>query len=194
MLTQPELRKLRRVTGQGKDEAMKTGKRTAVVDWFLICLGLETGLRVQEMTDLKYKDFHTAEGRKSIRVRRGKGGKPRTVYIREAFVENIKEFLSWKNEHGESVEPEASVFSIAGRKMSKRALQKSYDRSKEKAGIKQPDKIGIHSLRHTYATYLLAATGNLRFVQRQLGHASIKTTEIYSHILDAMKLVEKLYA
>ena len=80
--------------------------------------------------------------------------------------------------------------------MGKRALQKSYQRSMDRAGITQPHGVGIHSLRHTYASFLYKASkGNLRLVQRQLGHASIKTTEIYAHLFDQeiQKAVSRLY-
>ena len=79
----------------------------------------------------------------------------------------------------------------------KRALQKSYKRSLERAGIKQAKGVGIHSLRHTYASFLLKASKfNLRLVQRQLGHESVKTTEIYAHVFDVdmEKALGRLYA
>ena len=80
--------------------------------------------------------------------------------------------------------------------MTKRALQKSYKRSLAKAGITQSRGVGIHSLRHTYASFLLKASKfNLRLVQRQMGHASSKTTEVYAHVFDQdmEKALERLY-
>jgi len=194
VLTNRQRQRLRRSCQRYREKALKAGRRTEIKDWFVVCLGLETGLRVQEMALLKVEDLRITDGHRSVRVKRGKGGQARTVYVRQAFVEMAADFLAWKKEQGESISDDTPVFSTRGQSMTTRGLQKSYDRSRKRAGVVQQFGVGIHSLRHTFATCLLAATGNLRFVQRQLGHASVRTTEIYSHILDALNLIEKIYA
>jgi len=193
VLTDSQRRTLRRSCRDHKEKALKAGRTTEVKDWFVVMTGLETGLRVDEMAKLVVSDLQMKSGHKSVRVRCGKGGRRRVVVVRRAFVEMANEFLEWKGKQGESLSDDAPVFSTKGRPMTCRGLQKAYDRSRRRAGVVQEKGVGIHSLRHTFATNLLSGTRNIRFVQRQLGHASVRTTEIYSHILDALMLIEKLY-
>ncbi|MDD5677055.1 MAG: site-specific integrase [Kiritimatiellae bacterium] len=184
-LNEAELHRLTRIAGKEKDKALSTGRKTPVKDWFLVCVATETGLRVQEIADLCCGDFQMNNGHSAVLVRKGKGGKKRLVHIRAAFCATVQEFINWKRSQHESVEPDAPVFCVNGRRMSKRALQKSYKRILAKAGISQARGVGIHSLRHTYASFLLKASKfNLRLVQRQLGHESTKTTEAYTHVFD----------
>ena len=196
-LTEEELRKLIRITGKEKDKALNAGRKTPVKDWFLVCVAVETGLRVQEIADLSCGDFQMNNGHSAVLVRNGKGGKKRLVHIRDEFSDKALDFFKWKRNQHESTEQDAPLFCVNGRRMTKRALQKSYKRSLAKAGISQAKGVGIHSLRHTYASFLLKASKfNLRLVQRQMGHASSKTTEVYAHVFDQdmEKALGRLYA
>jgi len=196
-LTEVELRRLIRITSKEKDRALRTARKTPVKDWFLVCVAVETGLRVQEIADLSCGDFQINRSNSAVLVRNGKGGKKRLVHIRDAFCEQVLGFFEWKRSQRESVEPDAPLFCVNRRRMTKRALQKSYKRSLAKAGITQSRGVGIHSLRHTYASFLLKASKfNLRLVQRQMGHASSKTTEVYAHVFDQdmEKALGRLYA
>lgn len=196
-LTEAELRRLVRITGKEKDKALNAGRKTPVKDWFLVCVAIETGLRVQEIVDLSCGDFQMNKGHSAVLVRNGKGGKKRLVHIRDEFRDKIMDFFDWKRGQRGSVEPEVPLFCVNGRRMTKRALQKSYTRSLARAGISQAKGVGIHSLRHTYASFLLKASKfNLRLVQRQLGHESSKTTEVYAHVFDQdmEKALGRLYA
>lgn len=175
---------------------MRNGKKPAVKDWFLICVATETGLRVQEIADLSCGDIHSDGEWRVVAVRNGKGGKPRLVSVRKEFIADFRSFLAWKHRQGESIEKNASLFVTRGRRMTKRALQKAYDRTLARVGISQPLGVGIHSLRHTYASFLLKASRfNLRLVQKQLGHASVRTTEAYTHVFDPdmREAVKRLY-
>ena len=83
---------------------------------------------------------------------------------------------------------------LKGDKISKRSLQKFFKIILEKA--KLPSHYYIHCLRHTYATFLLKASNyNFKFVQEQLGHSSIITTQVYTSVIESegKKAVEKLY-
>ncbi len=195
-LTEAEIKRLKRIVTRQKEQALKTGRRAPVIDWLLICVAMETGLRVQEIADLCCGDIEAKGDRMAVVVRNGKGGKPRLVTVRKEFIALAAEYLAWKRSKGEPTSKDDPLFSTNGRRMSKRALQKSYRRSIERAGIMQPPGVGIHSIRHTYASFLLKASKfNLRLVQRQLGHASMRTTEVYAHVFDPdmRKAVEKLY-
>lgn len=195
-LSEAEIKRLRRTANRLKDQALKTDKRAPVIDWFLICVAMETGLRVQEIADLCCGDIEAKGDRMAVMVRNGKGGKPRLVTVRREFIENSLLYLAWKRKHCEQTGKDDPLFSAGARRMGKRALQKSYRRSIDRAGIKQPPGVGIHSIRHTYASFLLKASKfNLRLVQRQLGHSSMRTTEVYAHVFDPdmRKAVSKLY-
>jgi len=70
--------------------------RTRFREWFLTELGLEAGLRVQEMADLRCSDLILPSGSPAVRVRNGKGGKERTVEISNTFADECHSFLAWK--------------------------------------------------------------------------------------------------
>lgn len=184
-LTEGELRRLIRIMEKEKDKAFNEDRKIPVKDWFLVCVAVETGLRVQEIADLSCEDFQINRSHNAVLVRNGKGGKKRLVHIRDEFRDKALDFFKWKRNQHESTEQDAPLFCVNQRRMTKRALQKSYKRSLAKAGISQTKGVGIHSLRHTYASFLLKASKfNLRLVQRQLGHESSKTTEVYAHVFD----------
>lgn len=193
-LTEAELRCLFRTSDQEKTNALAAGRSVAVKEWFLIYLAAHTGLRVQEIADLSCGDF-SLNGM-YVLVRHGKNNKARVVHVNEDFNQHTQHFLAWKRDQGDDVSEHAPVFSVKGRRMTTRALQKAYHRVIQKAGIVRPKGYGIHSLRHTYACFLLKASKfNLRLVQKQLGHASTRTTEIYADIFstDMQRAVARLY-
>lgn len=148
------------------------------------------------MAALVHEDLHVELKRPFVYVRNGKGGKPRPVLIRKEFVETVREFIAWKETLGESMLADAPVFlsSATGKPMTKRALQDAFNRACSVANVKDHS---IHDARHTYASELYRASGgNLRLVQKQLGHARITTTQVYADVFDedATRAVEMLYA
>lgn len=190
-----EVRKLKRACAKGRDEALSKGNLPAVRDWFMVMLGLNTGLRVEEMRELSCGDLHIDRDDSSLSVRKGKGNRPRTVRISVKFRHDCKWFINWKRERGHKISPDEPLFTnIRGRHLSKRALQKAFKKCMQRAGL--PGHYSIHSLRHTYATHLLKAGNyNLRLVQEQLGHSSVRITEVYTSLIDSdvKKAVERLY-
>lgn len=157
----------------------------------MVELGLFTGLRVCEMVNLKITDVRIQEEQSFLMVQAGKGNKPRTVYFSEAFKQECLFYLQWK----ERRIPGTYLFANReGRQLSKRILQKSFKKCLEMAGLES--HYSIHSLRHTYGSHLYKASGhNLRLVQEQLGHSSIRTTQIYASLMDeeVKKSLEELY-
>ena len=123
---------------------------------------------------------------RSVVVRNGKGNKRRVVRISKAFKRQCSRFLKLKQEMGEPTQPEAAVFfsrHYGKKSLTARALQRRFKRVMEKLNF--PTHYSIHALRHTYGTQLCRASGyNLRLVQQQMGHSSIKSTQVYLHVED----------
>jgi len=188
-LTDEEVRRLRKVS------ATRKAKRITVRDRLIINLALFTGLRVKEIADLKCGDIMTNEVGSFIIVRQGKGNRPRLVHFNGELKTHLKAFLEWKLTQGEGVQPPDPLLFSRYRlgPLSKRAVQRAFERTSQAAGITGHS---FHHLRHTYASHLYRASNyNLRLVQKQLGHASIRTTQIYADVFenDLKQALEKLY-
>jgi len=190
-----EVKKLLLSCKRAKTLALKTGRTVAIRDWFMIELGLNTGLRVEEIRNLMVRDLNIQQNQASLVVRKGKGGKSRVVYINSGFKNTCRWFIGWKLSKGQ--ETRAGDYLLTknnGRQLSKRALQKAFKRCVKRAGLS--GYYSIHSLRHTYGTHLyMASNHNLRLVQEQLGHSSVRITEVYASLIDVdvQKAVERLY-
>jgi len=186
-----KVKKLRKTCERAKDLALKNNQIIPVRNWFMVELGLFTGLRVGEMANLQQDAIHLQEEQSSLTVRKGKGDKPRAVYFSEAFKNECLFYLEWK----EKRIPEMYLFANReGKQLSKRTLQKAFKKCLEMAGLES--HYSIHCLRHTYGSHLYKASGhNLRLVQEQLGHSSIRTTQIYASVMDeeVKKALEELY-
>jgi len=196
-LSEPELRKLMHTAQIFKSQGLQSNNRLMVQGWFLIVVAIETGLRVQEIADLCCGDLSLEPGHSTVFVRNGKGNKSRIVHVRNQFRKQAERFLRWKQKNGQTTAFDAPLFSFRGHHLNKRALQDAFRRILAKAGIHRRKGIGIHCCRHTYASFLLKASQyNLRLVQRQLGHASVRTTEVYAHVFDPdmQQAVARLYS
>src|SRR3989344_4745022 len=102
-LSLKEVKKLRRKTEKEKAKALGKNKKTRVMDWILVEIGLFAGLRVEEMANLKCSDLLIRDNQSSVIVRKGKGGRKRIVKICSELKENLKEFLNWKKSIGEDI-------------------------------------------------------------------------------------------
>ncbi|MFC1588468.1 tyrosine-type recombinase/integrase [Planctomycetota bacterium] len=170
-------------------------RHSYVNDWFLVDLALSTGLRVQEIRDICCGDLFVGE-ESFVFVRNGKGGKQRSVRFNGEFKKHVIKYFDWKKYIGEDCAPSAPLFvsRVTGGHLNKRSLQKAFERCVRMAGIGRHHS--IHHLRHTYACYLYKASKyNLRVVQKQLGHASIVTTQVYADVVDKdlEQALERLY-
>ena len=195
-LPRKDAEKLLAVAKNRAESAYPKEKKTAVRDYFIIHLGLATGLRVMEMAALNCGDLSTEDTLPSLLVKNGKGNKRRRVFFNGPFKQHCKEYLAWKQSIGESTEPEQPLLlsSNTGGHMTTRAIQKAFKRCAQKAEL--PLHYSIHCLRHTYACFLLKASNwNLRLVQKQLGHAKITTTQVYADVMlpEIKKALDRLY-
>lgn len=195
-LTIEEVIQLLRCLAERIRESAGFRKNVAAKDYLLVHLALCTGLRVGEIADLNCGDILTKNGKSSLVVRKGKGGKTRSVQFNHALKNHLVRFLQLKKQIGEPVRDDTPLFysRTMGRAMTRRALQKAFKRCAAYAGLSP--HYSIHSLRHTYACHLYKASGwNLRLVQKHLGHARIITTQVYADVMgpDVRPALEKLY-
>jgi len=164
----------------------KQSKRQATRDWAIIHLALDTGLRVSEICALKIRDLLIESDYPVVVVRNGKGDKKRGVMIGKSLQRLLSSFLAWKQNAGESSDPNAYLFLSnrgGGRPLTRTAVYRIFKQKAQTAGL--PSRFSIHSCRHTYASRLYRASAyNLRLVQKQLGHASVQTTQIYADVFD----------
>jgi len=191
-----EVRRLLSTARKRKEEAEPRGRKVPVRDYFIVDLALSTGLRVQEIASLKCGDLLIDNGMSSVVVRNGKCGKTRVVRFGRAFLGRVLDYLDWKRRAGERVSPEAPLIFSSVRKdhTTTRGIQKAFKRCAARAGLRRG--CSIHSLRHTYACHLYRASNyNLRLVQKQLGHSTVRTTEVYADVMnpDLTRALERLY-
>ncbi len=146
-------------------------------DYAIIILFLNCGLRLSELSSInlnKIKDD-------TLTVI-GKGNKERTIYLNEACIDAINDYINVRPKDGS--DNEALFLSMRKQRMSNRAIQHMIDRYLDKAGF-DTNIYSTHKLRHTAAT-LMYKYGNvdIRALQEILGHESVSTTQIYTHIDD----------
>ena len=152
-----------------------TGERNRL----MLSLMLNTGLRLSEITCLKWKDVDLNSGR--LTVRQGKGSKDRVLWVGDVDLESLQ---AWRRRQtNRAGKLQLHVFTtLAGKPVSGRYVQQMVKRYAVRAGIEKD--IHPHSLRHSFATDLYRETTNIRLTQKALGHANLATTQIYTHIVD----------
>ena len=139
-----------------------------------------TGCRVSEVAGLALRDLHLRE---RYLVCRGKGDKQRIAHLGDRAVDMVHRYLT--EERGalagkRSPAPEWLFLSSRGGPLRRERVWELIKRYAARVGA--PPEISPHSLRHSFATHLLAGGADLRRVQEMLGHASIATTQIYTHV------------
>ena len=138
------------------------------------------GLRVSELTGLRPGDLDLERG--LVRVE-GKGGRQRIVPMGRLAADAARRYLSRGRPHlGKQQEAAAFLLNARGRRISRQGVFGIVRSHAAAVGIEQP--VTPHILRHSFATHLLERGADLRVVQELLGHASVATTEIYTHLGD----------
>lgn len=139
------------------------------------------GLRRSELLNLLPSDIERS--RRVLRIRQSKGYKDRIVPLSEKIICMIDEYT-------ERFRPQHYLFEgqKPGEKYTPSSLEKVLKNACSKAGLRK--EISLHWLRHSYATHLLEAGTDLRYIQELLGHSSSRTTEIYTHVTD--KSIQKI--
>ena len=135
------------------------------------------GLRVSEAVGLKISCLYFKEG--FIRVI-GKGNKERLVPIGDVAIAAVEEYLEARRVPADSESSDVLFLNRFGRSLSRVSMFTMIKAQALAAGIRK--EISPHTFRHSFATHLLEHGADLRIVQEMLGHESISTTEIYTHI------------
>lgn len=156
-------------------------------DQAIIATLFSTGLRISELVGLKRDSINMKKGEFTVR---GKGDKLRLVFLSEDASEAIKKYLDAREDNSralfirhdakESVEKQMESMDKNIPGLTSRTVQRIIKKYARLAGITK--KISPHTLRHSFATDLLTNGADLRAVQEMLGHSSISTTQIYTHI------------
>lgn len=146
----------------------------------IITLFLNCGMRLSELVGINIKDIDFSENKLNVI---GKGNKERTIYLNKACVNAINNYLQDRPKEGIKFDSRDALFlSEQRRRISNRTVQYIVKEEMRLAGI-DANKFSVHKLRHTAAT-LMYKYGNvdIRALQELLGHESISTTEIYTHV------------
>ncbi|BBO73078.1 hypothetical protein DSCW_04950 [Desulfosarcina widdelii] len=179
-LSEAEVKKLRRTVEDKALADLQRGRTTWPRFWVAIDLAVGAGLRVSEIANLKVGNLYLSTREPRLRVT-GKGNRTRDVFISRDLMKHLSSFLKWKRTMDEPLDKdEFLLVSSHGKSYSTRALQYAFKVSLAEARL--PKYYSIHSLRHSYGTYLYQRTKDLRLVQKQLGHSSIATTTIYADV------------
>ncbi|MEP2531971.1 tyrosine recombinase XerC [Shimia sp.] len=158
------------------DKSWIGARDTAVMTLLYGC-----GLRISEALGLKVKDAPLPV---SLRIV-GKGGKERLIPVIDAARDAVQSYLRLCPY---AADPDSPLFRGArGGALSARQIQKTMERTRMQLGL--PATATPHAMRHSFATHLLAAGGDLRAIQELLGHASLSTTQTYTEV-DAARLME----
>ena len=147
-------------------------------DRAMLELFYSTGMRLRELVNINLDDFHTES--QLIKVT-GKGGKERLIPYGKRALSSIEKFLKFRGIQLSAKEVLVPLFiNSKGKRISPRTVQrriKMYLKT-----VADGERFGPHTLRHSFATHLLSRGADIRAVQELLGHSSLSSTQIYTHI------------
>lgn len=155
----------------------------------IVKLLVYTGIRVSELCSIRVQDIDV--NNKTLKIRSGKGDKDRLVVFSDRVVPDLKLYLMEKRERKPRID---FLFPTSkSRKISPVTIERIIRTIVKRSGIEK--KITPHTFRHTFATSLLRNGADLRIIQVLLGHSSISTTQIYTHVDDhALKMGYEKFA
>lgn len=160
--------------------ASNEDNRNAERDFAIITLFLNCGMRLAELVSINIKDIKFDDAKMTVI---GKGNKERTIYLNNACMQAIKEYLEVRPKEGIDYKSKDALFlSERKERISRRTVQHIVEKELRQAGL-DSTKYSTHKLRHTAATLMYQyGQVDIRALQELLGHASISTTEIYTHV------------
>ena len=178
LITSAELERLLKAPEEALEKETDVHKKIAYLrDRAILELLFSTGLRVSELCALNC-DLDLSRDELSVR---GKGEKVRVVFLSLAAKEAVRDYLKARNDMEEALFVDGRPNKL--HRISPRDVQRHLKDYVARAGI--TNRVTPHTLRHAFATDLLTNGADIRSVQQLLGHASINTTQIYTHITDS---------
>ena len=158
----------------------ETGGRKEARDLAMLELFYSTGIRLAELTGLNEADLDLVSDQVKVR---GKGRKERIVPVGRHAAQALRGYFRHRDgqlaQAAGSAERRAVFLSVRGRRLTPRAVQLAM--KSLLSSLSRGHDLHVHSLRHSFATHLLDAGADLRAVQELLGHASLGTTQVYTH-------------
>jgi integrase/recombinase XerC len=156
-------------------------------DLAILELFYSTGIRLSELSGMNLEDLDLLSDQAKVR---GKGRKERIVPVGSRAVLVLRRYLNLRDAVGvhRSADRRAVFLSRRGKRLSPRSIQRIVHRMFDGVG---GDGLRVHSLRHSFATHMLDAGADLRAVQELLGHASLSTTQLYTHT--SVERLKKVY-
>lgn len=187
LITHSELNRLMRAPREALEKASSPHERRVFLrDAAILEMLFSTGLRVSELCGLD-SDIDLTRDELSVR---GKGEKVRVVFLSGAAKEAIREYLKARDDMEEALFVDGRPKKL--HRITPRDVQRHLKNYVARAGI--TGVVTPHTLRHAFATDLLSNGADIRSVQQLLGHASINTTQIYTHVTDAhLREIHKKY-
>lgn len=160
---------------------LETHPLTQLRDKALLEMLFSTGLRVSEACTLRREDVNMKSGEFSVR---GKGGKIRLVFLDQRALDWLKRYEDARQDLSPAlwISVDRALKNHLDKPLTPRSVQRLVKFYSKAAGITHP--VTPHTLRHSFATDLLRNGADLRSVQAMLGHSSITTTQIYTHVTD----------
>ncbi len=171
-----ENNELERLLNAPDDDSFKSWRDRAILE-----LLFSTGLRVSELCGLNRDSINLKSGEFAVR---GKGDKVRLVFLSETAKEALKNYLGKRQDVDEAlfIRNIKNPAKSDNLRLTSRSVERLVKHYAAKAGLSK--KVTPHTLRHSFATDLLMNGADIRSVQALLGHSSITTTQIYTHITD----------
>jgi len=161
-----EIKQLRTVTEAKAIVDLREGRIAGPLGWMVVDLALATGLRVSELAAIQVKDIDLRRGFVKVHRLKRKKKVVDSLAISPDMIKHLKEYLEDRTD--------GKLFIGERGNLTRYGLQQIWKSAVKRAGL--PKELSIHSARHSMAVHLLKKTGNLRQVQKQLGHASPATT------------------
>jgi integrase/recombinase XerD len=161
-------------------EAVEPSDALAARDRAILELLYATGIRRAELLNTNVDDVSLHD--RMLRIVQGKGGKDRMVPFGQIAAQSLDRYLRWvRPELARRCPAEPALFlSKKSRRLAREALARLVSKRASQAGLERP--LTPHALRHACATHMLEAGADLRHIQELLGHSSIQSTQIYTHI------------
>lgn len=164
------------------------GDFTALRDLAILEMFYSCGIRLSELQGMNMRDLDLLSDQVKVR---GKGRKERIVPVGSRAVRALRRYFAGRDPvaHRPGADREAVFLSHRGRRLGAGSIQKRMHRLFDQVGVEGQR---VHSLRHTFATHMMDAGADLRAVQELLGHASLRTTQVYTHT--SVERLKEVYA